>query len=62
LAPKLAGIEADVVGSPNTITVRQALESLGYTTEEINGVMNELDPESTIEVQIKTALRALGRG
>jgi Holliday junction resolvasome RuvABC DNA-binding subunit len=51
-----------VVGSPNTITVRQALESLGYTTEEINGVMNELDPESTIEVQIKTALRALGRG
>lgn len=61
LAPKLSGIEAEVVGSPNTITVRQALESLGYSAEEINGVMNELDPESTIEIQIKTALRALGR-
>jgi len=62
LAPKLAGIDADVVGSPSTITVRQALEGLGYTTEEINGVMGELDPGATIEVQIKTALRALGRG
>ncbi len=61
LAPKLAGFDADVVGSPNTVTVRQALEGLGYSTEEINGVMNELDPGSAIEVQIKTALRALGR-
>jgi Holliday junction DNA helicase RuvA len=61
LAPKLAGIDAGVVGSPNTLTVRQALEGLGYSTEEINGVMNELDPGSTIEEQIKTALRALGR-
>jgi Holliday junction DNA helicase RuvA len=61
LAPKLAGIEAEVVGTPNTVTVRQALEGLGYSTEEINGVMGELDPESTIEEQIKTALRALGR-
>jgi Holliday junction DNA helicase RuvA len=61
LAPKLAGIDAEVVGSPNTLTVRQALEGLGYSTEEINGVMSELDPGSTIEEQIKTALRALGR-
>jgi Holliday junction DNA helicase RuvA len=62
LAPKLAGSEADVVGSTNTITVRQALEGLGYTTEEINSVIGEIDPESEIEAQIKTALRALGRG
>jgi Holliday junction DNA helicase RuvA len=62
LAPKLAGIDVEVVGSPATLTVRQALEGLGYTTEEINGVMGELDPESSIESQIKTALRALGRG
>jgi Holliday junction resolvasome RuvABC DNA-binding subunit len=41
--------------------VRQALEGLGYSTEEINGVMSELDPGSPIEEQIKTALRALGR-
>ena len=62
LAPKLSGVEADVVGSTNTLTVRQALEGLGYTTEEINGVMGELDPEAGLETQIKTALRALGRG
>ncbi len=62
LAPKLAGFDADVVGSSSTITVRQALEGLGYTTEEINGVMGELDPDAGIETQIKTALRALGRG
>ena len=61
LAPKLAGIEAEVTGSPTTATVRQALESLGYTTEEINGVLGEIDPSATIETQIKTALRALGR-
>jgi Holliday junction DNA helicase RuvA len=61
LAPKLAGVDAEVVGSPSTITVRQALEGLGYSTEEINGVMGELDPGSAIEEQIKTALRALGR-
>ncbi len=62
LAPKLAGIDVDVVGSPSSVTVRQALEGLGYTTEEINGVISELDPSSSIETQIKTALRALGRG
>jgi len=61
LAPKLTGFDAEVVGTPNTVTVRQALEGLGYSTEEINGVMSELDPGSTIEVQIKTALQALGR-
>jgi Holliday junction DNA helicase RuvA len=61
LAPKLAGREADVVGSPATITVRQALDRLGYSAEEINGVIPELDPTATIEIQITTALRALGR-
>jgi Holliday junction DNA helicase RuvA len=61
LAPKLAGHEADVVGSEATLTVRQALEGLGYSVEEINGVMPELDPESSVEIQVKTALQALGR-
>ena len=61
LAPKLAGREADVVGSTGTVTVRQALDQLGYSAEEINGVISELDPTATIEVQITTALRALGR-
>jgi Holliday junction DNA helicase RuvA len=62
LAPKLAGIDAGPVGSSSTLTVRQALEGLGYTADEINRVIGELDPESSIEIQIKTALRALGRG
>ncbi|HEY6627390.1 MAG TPA: Holliday junction branch migration protein RuvA [Acidimicrobiia bacterium] len=61
LAPKLTGKDAEIVGSPATVTVRQALEGLGYSTEEINGVMPELDPGATIELQITTALRALGR-
>jgi Holliday junction DNA helicase RuvA len=62
LAPKLAAVDAEVVGSTSLVTVRQALEGLGYSTEEINGVMGELDPDSAIEAQIKAALRALGRG
>ncbi len=62
LSPKLAGVEAEVVAPTNTVTVRQALEGLGYTTEEINAVIGELDAETSIETQIKTALRALGRG
>jgi Holliday junction DNA helicase RuvA len=62
LAPKLAGVDAEMASSTSTVTVRQALEGLGYTSEEINAVIGELDPESSIETQIKTALRALGRG
>ena len=62
LAPKLAGVDADLAASTTTVTVRQALEGLGYSSEEINAVIGELDPEASIETQIKTALRALGRG
>lgn len=61
LAPKLSGIDPELTGSSSTVTVRHALEGLGYSAEEINAVMGELDPGSTIEVQIKTALKALGR-
>ena len=62
LAPKLAGVDVELVGATNLVTVRQALEGLGYSTDEINRVMGELDPDSAIETQIKAALRALGRG
>lgn len=61
LAPKLAGADVEMSGATSTVTVRQALEGLGYSTEEINGVMGEIDPETSIEDQIKAALRALGR-
>jgi Holliday junction DNA helicase RuvA len=62
LAPKLAGVDAELAASTSTVTVRQALEGLGYTIEEINAVIGELDPQESIETQIKAALRALGRG
>jgi holliday junction DNA helicase RuvA len=61
LAPKLAGREVDLAGSSSALTVRHALEGLGYTTEEINGVVAEINPEDPLETQIKLALQALGR-
>jgi Holliday junction DNA helicase RuvA len=61
LAPKLAGREAKIVGSDNALTVRQALDGLGYSTQEINQVVGEVDPAESLENQIKTALQALGR-
>ena len=61
LAPKLAGREAKIVGSDNALTVRQALDGLGYSTEEINQVVGEVDPADSLENQIKMALQALGR-
>ena len=61
LAPKLAGKEIEVVGGGDLVSVRQALEGLGYSTAEINGVVNGLNPDDPIEVQVKAALQQLGR-
>lgn len=61
LGPKLAGREIEVVGGGDLVSVRQALEGLGYSTAEINGVVNELDPDDPIEKQIKHALQQLGK-
>lgn len=61
LGPKLSGREVDVVGLANLGGVRQALEGLGYSTAEINAVVSDLDPDETIEVQVKQALQILGR-
>lgn len=61
LGPKLAGREIEVVGGGDLVSVRQALEGLGYSTAEINGVVNELDPDDPIEKQIKRALQQLGK-
>lgn len=61
LGPKLAGRETEVVGGGGVGGVRQALEGLGYSTAEINGVVGELDPADPIEVQVRTALQRLGR-
>lgn len=61
LGTKLAGHEIEVVGSRNLGGVRQALEGLGYSTEEINDVVGSLDPDDPIETQVKAALQRLGR-
>lgn len=62
LGPKLAGRETEVVGGHPAGSVRQALEGLGYSTAEINTVVNDLDPHQTIQEQIKSALQRLARG
>jgi len=61
LGSKLAGHEIEVVGSQSLGGVRQALEGLGYSTEEINTVVGELDPAEPIEAQVKSALQRLGQ-
>ena len=60
LAPKLAGQEVIFSGGGDLVTVRSALEGLGYSTAEINGVVGALNPDDPIEVQIKAALQSLG--
>lgn len=60
LAPKLAGQETILSGGGDLNTVRSALEGLGYSTAEINGVVGGLNPDDPIDVQIKTALQNLG--
>lgn len=61
LGPKLAGREIEVVGGGDLVSVRHALEGLGYSTAEINGVVGGLNPDDPIETQIKAALQQLGK-
>lgn len=61
LGPKLAGREIEVVGGGDLVSVRHALEGLGYSTAEINGVVGRLNPDDPIETQIKAALQQLGK-
>lgn len=61
LGPKLTGRETEVVGGGAVGGVRQALEGLGYSKAEINGVVSDLDPADPIEVQVRNALQQLGR-
>jgi Holliday junction DNA helicase RuvA len=61
LGPKLAGRETEVVGGQSLGGVRQALEGLGYSTAEINGVVKDLDPADPIEEQVKAALQRLAK-
>ena len=61
LGPKLAGRDTEVVGGQSLGGVRQALEGLGYSTAEINGVVKDLDPADPIEEQVRAALQRLAK-
>ena len=60
LAPKLAGREVEITGGGDLVSVRQALEGLGYSTAEINAVVSDINPDDPVETQIKNALQNLG--
>lgn len=60
LAPKLAGQEVVLTSTGDLVSLRSALEGLGYSTAEINGVVGALNPDDPIEAQIKAALQRLG--
>ena len=60
LAPKLAGKDADVLEVSGSASVRAALETLGYSTDEINSVIGRVDPNESVEAQVREALRSLG--
>jgi Holliday junction DNA helicase RuvA len=61
LRPKLADAEADMVTGSDQSQVRQALENLGYSHEEITEVLADVDPDMSASDQLKAALRALGQ-
>lgn len=61
LRPKLAEAEAEIMPGPGPGRVRQALEHLGYGTEEINEVIGEVDGSLPVADQVKSALKALGQ-
>lgn len=61
LGPKLAGRDIEIMGGGgDLVTVRQALEGLGYSGSEINGVISSIDPDAPLDLQIKSALQNMG--
>ncbi len=61
LKPKLADLEADVLGPSDGSRVRDALEGLGYSNSEIREVLPLLDRDASLTEQIRQALQELGR-
>lgn len=61
LRPKLADAEADLVKGAGPSQVRQALENLGYSPEEISEAVADLEEDASVSEQLKTALRVLGQ-
>jgi Holliday junction DNA helicase RuvA len=62
LKPKLADEEAMVLeGSGSGAQLRQALESLGYSSQEIREALPAVDTTLPLSDQVRAALRELGR-
>jgi Holliday junction DNA helicase RuvA len=61
LRPKLADAEAELVNGAGPSQVRQALENLGYSPEEISEAVADLEEDASVSEQLKTALRVLGQ-
>ena len=62
LRPKLADTEAALLSEDSApAQVRQALEQLGYTPEEVSEALAEVDGDSPAAEQLKAALRTLGQ-
>lgn len=60
LRPKIADAEAELVEGTGQAQVRQALENLGYRSDEIGDVIASLDDGDDVATQIKSALKQLG--
>lgn len=61
LRPRLAGAEADVVGSGVKAQVRDALEGLGYASAETREVIASLSEDASVEEALRMALQELGK-
>ena len=62
LKPKFADLPAGppTAGGPARPQVREALETLGYTSAEIRDAMGDVDGSLTVAEQIRAALQQLG--
>lgn len=63
LRPKLDLPDVDLpgVGASPTAEVREALEGLGYQSQEIRSVLADLPADGEVEDLLRAALQALGR-
>lgn len=61
LRPKLDVPDGDLQSSGPLGEVRAALESLGYQSDEISGVLRDLPSDLTVEELLKRSLQALGK-
>ncbi len=62
LRPKMDVLSEATTASGSMSQAREALESLGYSSEETRESLSELSQELSVEELVTTALRALGKG